>query len=217
MYLLCLEFSSLAFSVVFSILPPACDNAISSSFNINGSFWHQGLIVPGATDIQRFLTWLHGSRGRRGMWNTNVLIFQAWFTYTDIQQVLPWKRNSQKWHKVIPSFEGCNATTLSFLGHLLLLFFFLRVRHCSLSPEYCIETYQKLTLQSLSDCLLLKNEDRYSFYMLLTPRLPFSFSFALPFLQHILKHLLLQFSGALSSSHVRFLILSSSQKSWHKI
>lgn len=73
------------------------------------------------------------------MWNTNVFIFVNWFAYTDLQYVLPWKRDSQKQYKVILlSIEVQQLCPFrGFLSKMKALFAFFRILHRKVAEIHC--------------------------------------------------------------------------------
>lgn len=206
MHLLCSEYSSLAFSVVLSILPLVCDNIVASSFSISGFFWHR-VIVPGATDIQQFLTWLHRAEQVSCVKCNSFHIYILVCLNRPPVSIALKERQPEitQGHTFFWELQCSNSAISRDFGW--------KLRHCLLSSECWLEKYLKLIVQSrewLSS--FKKGVQGLSLPALDTPPTIF-----FCFLPHTHKHLLLHISSALSSSScIRYLILWSSWNSWHK-
>lgn len=200
MYLLYSKSSSLAFSVVFSILPPACDNIVASSFDINGFFWHQWLIVPGATDIQWFLTWLHSAE------EVSQVEYKCFHIYNLLclhrATVIPaWKRESESTQAdTFFWLLQCNNCALS-------EDFCWRLKHCLLSSEHWVRKHLKLSVQS---CEWLSSFKKISADHLSTCSWYHTCRF-LPLLSFLFSHILLSICFSRSEVHCPLLAILSIQ------
>lgn len=141
MHLLCSEYSFFAFPVVFSIFPLVCDNIVASSFSINAFFWHQRLIVPGATDIQQFLTWLHRAE------QVSHVEYNSFHIYILVCLHRPPVSTALKQRQPEIRQGDTFFWALQWINSAISRDFCWKLRHCLLSSECCIEKCLKLIVQ----------------------------------------------------------------------